>query len=92
MGLFLTILLTAVIYLAMPLFIRFILKKTYDSKKAFTIAAINYFVVKVIVAAISGAELDVARGWLYLLIGHLILSYTFKKNIEENNQISGDEQ
>jgi FtsH-binding integral membrane protein len=90
MSLFLAILITAIIYLAVPLFIRFILKKNYDSKKAFTIAAINYFVVKVIEAAITSTELDVTRGWLYLLIGHLILCYNFKKNNEENNEISGD--
>lgn len=100
----LSFIISAVIFLAVPLIIKFTSKEKIDCKNAWIFSIVNFIILKLIIWIISSQLLtesfeyfNPASGWIYIIIGYFIIKSAKGKNvntddIELNNQDLSDDE
>lgn len=79
---------TVVIYLFIPILIKFVFKKSFETGKAFGISLLHFVLIKLFLCFLLEIEFTTS-GWIYLFIGQAIL--TKKKNTYDNFENSSSE-
>ena len=72
------ILITALIYLIIPIIIRLIFRNGFDYKKSFFISVGNFLLMKLILSIILKVEFNIYSAWLYIFIADAILAIGHK--------------
>lgn len=85
---FSNILFTAIIYLFIPIIIKFVFKKSFETGKAFGISLLHFVLIKLLLSFLLEIEFTTS-GWIYLFIGQAII--TKKKDAYDNFENSSSE-
>lgn len=102
----LSFIISAIIYLSVPLIIKFTSKEKIDTKNAWAFSITNFIILKLIIWIILSQIMveteyieyfNPTSGWIYIIIGYFIIKSAKEKNIntndiEFNNQDLSDDE
>lgn len=92
-NLIINLILTAFLYLFIPIITSFVCKQKFKSSTAFWVSFANFAFIKILIIMFFGPEYCTASSaWLYLFIGQMILTKPTSNNFDNNEDAKGEEE